>query len=164
MGKQSQKNSLQPPVLGPVAPRSAPSFSFRRLTGAVKVARSSPAHVARRSHARTPPLPRTRGRRARAPTDTVAHAVENDPRADAMADASYIGSTIHLVSQADIRYEGILDSIDPVESTLTLKDGASRALTRRRARRKRTRGLTKTRDLDRGARSRGRGQRLTVCA
>ena len=64
-----------------------------------------------------------------------------------MADASYIGSTIHLVSQADIRYEGILDSIDPVESTLTLKDGASRALTRRRARRKRTRGLTKTRIL-----------------
>lgn len=41
-----------------------------------------------------------------------------------MADASFIGSTIHLVSQADIRYEGILDSIDPVESTLTLKDGA----------------------------------------
>ena len=41
-----------------------------------------------------------------------------------MADASYIGSTIHLVSQADIRYEGILDSIDPLESTLTLKDGA----------------------------------------
>ena len=163
MGKQSHKKST--PASSRRSSRATfGSFFLLPTPHRCRQSRALVARARRSPFARSyTPLPRTRGRRARAPTDTVAHAVENDPRADAMADASYIGSTIHLVSQADIRYEGILDSIDPVESTLTLKDGASRALTRRRARRKRTRGLTKTRDLDRGARSRGRGRRLTVC-
>ncbi|CDJ43743.1 hypothetical protein, conserved, partial [Eimeria tenella] len=33
----------------------------------------------------------------------------------------YIGSKISLISSSDIRYEGILDSIDPVASTVSLR-------------------------------------------
>lgn len=35
----------------------------------------------------------------------------------------YIGSTISLVSKAEIRYEGILWSIDTKDSTVTLANG-----------------------------------------
>ena len=35
----------------------------------------------------------------------------------------YIGSHITLISKSQIRYEGILHSIDPVQSTLALKNG-----------------------------------------
>jgi hypothetical protein len=37
---------------------------------------------------------------------------------------SYIGSTINLLSHSDIRYEGVLTSIDTEASTLTLQNGA----------------------------------------
>ncbi|CEG00548.1 Like-Sm (LSM) domain [Ostreococcus tauri] len=37
-------------------------------------------------------------------------------------DRSFIGSTIYLISHSDIRYEGVLVNIDPVESTLTLQN------------------------------------------
>ena len=35
----------------------------------------------------------------------------------------YIGSTISLISKAEIRYEGTLYGIDPTESTVTLSKG-----------------------------------------
>lgn len=35
----------------------------------------------------------------------------------------YIGSTISLISKAEIRYEGTLYGIDPTESTVTLSRG-----------------------------------------
>ena len=38
--------------------------------------------------------------------------------------ASFLGSRITLVSQADIRYVGTLHEIDSDKSTVTLKDGA----------------------------------------
>ena len=59
-------------------------------------------------------------------------------------DGSFIGSTIYLVSHSDIRYEGVLVNIDPVESTLTLQNGARvRGETTRRGRG----GRTRARDL-----------------
>jgi len=36
--------------------------------------------------------------------------------------SSYIGSQISLISTSDVRYEGILHSIDPTESTIALKN------------------------------------------
>jgi protein LSM14 len=35
----------------------------------------------------------------------------------------YIGARINLISKSDIRYEGILYSIDPIQSTVTLTQG-----------------------------------------
>ena len=59
-------------------------------------------------------------------------------------DGSFIGSTIYLVSHSDIRYEGVLVNIDPVESTLTLQNGArERGETTRRGRG----GRARARDL-----------------
>jgi protein LSM14 len=34
----------------------------------------------------------------------------------------FIGNKITLISQSDIRYEGVLSGIDPEKSTVTLKD------------------------------------------
>jgi len=66
-------------------------------------------------------------------------------------DGSFIGSTIYLVSHSDIRYEGVLVNIDPVESTLTLQNGArERGETTRRGRG----GRTRARDLREARRSR----------
>ena len=75
--------------------------------------------------------------RFRARTRARAHRVERrreSHRANVVADVadvdaadmdgSFIGSTIYLVSHSDIRYEGVLVNIDPVESTLTLQNGA----------------------------------------
>ena len=68
-------------------------------------------------------------------------------------DGSFIGSTIYLVSHSDIRYEGVLVNIDPVESTLTLQNGAP--TTEREARRARGEE-TRERDLRRRDRERSR--------
>lgn len=35
----------------------------------------------------------------------------------------YLGSTISLISKSDIRYQGVLHSIDPVEATVSLEKG-----------------------------------------
>ena len=36
----------------------------------------------------------------------------------------YIGSKISLISKLDIRYEGVLCSVDPIESTIALSNGS----------------------------------------
>ena len=38
---------------------------------------------------------------------------------------NYIGQKLSLISKSDIRYEGIVHSIDPASSALTLQQGAS---------------------------------------
>jgi protein LSM14 len=38
---------------------------------------------------------------------------------------NYIGKKLSLISKSDIRYEGIVHSIDPASSALTLQQGAS---------------------------------------
>lgn len=38
-------------------------------------------------------------------------------------DAPFIGSTLTLISHSDIRYEGVLQSINPEQSTLTVAQG-----------------------------------------
>ena len=38
---------------------------------------------------------------------------------------NYIGKKLSLISKSDIRYEGIVHSLDPASSALTLQHGAS---------------------------------------
>ena len=108
-------------------------------------ARTSSAHRAHDHDARAPRLERARA--------ALARRRRRDARAD--MDGSFIGSTIYLVSHSDIRYEGVLVNIDPVESTLTLQNGAP--TTEREARRARGEG-TRERDLRRRDRERSRAR------
>jgi hypothetical protein len=78
--------------------------------------------LAHRSRAR--PFTRANARPRRADDDGEDLRSDAVERARAM-DRSFIGSTIYLISHSDIRYEGVLVNIDPVESTLTLQNGAS---------------------------------------
>jgi protein LSM14 len=40
-----------------------------------------------------------------------------------MSSVPYIGAKISLISRSEIRYEGILAEVDPVESTIGLEHG-----------------------------------------
>lgn len=46
-----------------------------------------------------------------------------------MGDA-YLGSRISLISNSEIRYEGVLFNINPEESTVALQNGAFRRIVR----------------------------------
>ena len=100
---------------------------------AARAARTSASEHARfRARTRARAFSRVERRRESHRANVVADV--DDVDADAM-DGSIIGSTKYLVSHSDIRYEGVLVNIDPVESTLTLQNGARvRGETTRRGR------------------------------
>lgn len=116
---------------------------------AARDARTSASEHARfRARTRARVLPRVERRRESHRANVVADVADVDA---ADMDGSFIGSTIYLVSHSDIRYEGVLVNIDPVESTLTLQNGArERGETTRRGRG----GRTRARDLREARRSR----------